>query len=116
MDLPPSQQLKFERDAGGRDPRIEDEMGADGNRGVQEEALRISRKERLLSINENTPVGGEHPIGSGLQNKGEVLIETELRYNPVVDVAEIKEIADTCADIGLKGAKLGKMILKEGPD
>src|SRR5579885_1465589 len=76
----------------------------------------IGREKRFLPVNEQAPIRCDHPVGSSLNNKGEVLVEAEACYDPIVDVAKIDEITSSGADVRLERAELGEMILKQGPD
>jgi hypothetical protein len=89
-------------------------MGA--NRDKSGKALRIGGIECLLPVDEYAPIGGEHQIGTGLENKGEVLIQAKIGKQPVADIAEVEHIGSAGAKIRLKGTELGKAVLKQETD
>lgn len=105
--------LIFEGDAGGRAPRIKRYIGTNRDISGKREPLRIGGKEKLLAVDEHTPIGSEHPIGASLEHQREILIDAEIRKNPVADIAKIKHITDANAGIRLKGTELGSVVLKE---
>src|SRR5579875_3160514 len=77
------------------------------------EALRIGGQKNLLAVNEHAPVGGQHPIGTCLEDESKILIEAEICKNSIANIAKIDPVANACTGIRLNGTELSKMVLKK---